>query len=122
MPIPFRAARAALPLFLSVAIACAFALAPVGRAQTIDPIVLYAGDVDVQAGAIARATSSTGAGGYKMTSADAGWESLSSPSSQPVHYFEIPFDATGKKWVRFAAWDVAGNGAMVQPVRVGPAH
>ncbi len=30
--------------------------------------------------------------------------------------FEIPFDATGKKWVRFAAWDVATNGAMVQPV------
>ena len=32
--------------------------------------------------------------------------------------FEIPFDATGKKWVRFAAWDTAGNGAMVQPVRL----
>ncbi len=29
--------------------------------------------------------------------------------------FEIPFDAKGKKWVRFAAWDVAANGAMVQP-------
>jgi hypothetical protein len=32
--------------------------------------------------------------------------------------FEIPFDATGKKWVRFAAWDTAGNGAMVQPVKL----
>ncbi|MBI2186866.1 MAG: hypothetical protein HYU37_07035 [Acidobacteria bacterium] len=32
--------------------------------------------------------------------------------------FEIPFDATGKKWVRFAAWDTAGNGAMAQPVRL----
>ena len=30
--------------------------------------------------------------------------------------FEIPFDATGKKWVRFAAWDVATNGALVQPI------
>ena len=30
--------------------------------------------------------------------------------------FEIPFNATGKKWVRFAAWDVATNGAMIQPV------
>ena len=30
--------------------------------------------------------------------------------------FEIPFDSTGKKWVRFAAWDVATNGALVQPV------
>ena len=28
----------------------------------------------------------------------------------------IPFDATGKKWVRFAVWDSAGNGALTQPV------
>jgi hypothetical protein len=27
----------------------------------------------------------------------------------------LPFDATGKKWVRFAIWDVAGNGAFTQP-------
>ena len=27
----------------------------------------------------------------------------------------IPFDATGKKWVRFSMWDVAGNGAFSQP-------
>jgi hypothetical protein len=32
--------------------------------------------------------------------------------------FRIPFDATGQAWVRFAAWDVAGNGAMTMPVRV----
>jgi hypothetical protein len=30
--------------------------------------------------------------------------------------FKIPFDATGKKWVRFAVWDSAGNGAWLQPV------
>jgi hypothetical protein len=30
--------------------------------------------------------------------------------------FEIPFDATGQKWVRFAAWDSAGNGAILQPI------
>jgi len=30
--------------------------------------------------------------------------------------FNIPFDATGKKWVRFAVWDSAGNGAWVQPI------
>ncbi len=34
------------------------------------------------------------------------------------HRFEIPFDAAGKKWVRFAAWDSAGNGALVQPARI----
>jgi hypothetical protein len=35
-----------------------------------------------------------------------------------AHHFSIPFDAAGKKWVRFAAWDVAGNGAFVQPRRI----
>ena len=36
------------------------------------------------------------------------------------HHFEIPFDTTGKKWVRFAAWDSAGNGALVQPAKLSP--
>jgi hypothetical protein len=30
--------------------------------------------------------------------------------------FSIPFDATGKAWVRLAVWDSAGNGAFVQPI------
>ena len=34
------------------------------------------------------------------------------------HRFEIPFDATGKKWVRFTAWDVAGNGVLSQPMKL----
>ena len=33
-----------------------------------------------------------------------------------TQHFSIPFDATGKAWVRFAVWDTAGNGAFVQPV------
>ncbi|HEY3742709.1 MAG TPA: hypothetical protein VGL53_22840 [Bryobacteraceae bacterium] len=32
--------------------------------------------------------------------------------------FRIPFDPAGKKWVRFAVWDSAGNGAFVQPVQL----
>jgi hypothetical protein len=32
--------------------------------------------------------------------------------------FNIPFNAAGKKWVRFAAYDSAGNGALVQPVHL----
>jgi hypothetical protein len=36
-----------------------------------------------------------------------------------THTFTIPFDATGQAWVRFAAWDTAGNGAMTMPVRLG---
>jgi hypothetical protein len=31
-------------------------------------------------------------------------------------HFKIPFDATNRKWVRFAVWDSAVNGAFVQPV------
>lgn len=33
--------------------------------------------------------------------------------------FVIPFDGAGQAWVRFAAWDSAGNGAMTMPVRLG---
>jgi hypothetical protein len=32
--------------------------------------------------------------------------------------FTIPFDGTGQQWVRFAAWDSAGNGALTMPVRL----
>jgi hypothetical protein len=32
--------------------------------------------------------------------------------------FTVPFDATGQAWVRFAAWDSAGNGAMTTPIRL----
>ena len=30
--------------------------------------------------------------------------------------FNLPFDATHKKWIRFAVWDSAGNGAWLQPI------
>jgi hypothetical protein len=35
-------------------------------------------------------------------------------------HFALPFDASGKAWVRFAVWDSAGNGAFVQPVWLSP--
>ena len=34
------------------------------------------------------------------------------------HHFEIPFDAKGQKWVRFAAWDSAYEGAILEPQRL----
>ena len=34
------------------------------------------------------------------------------------HRFVIPFNPAGKKWMRFAAWDSAGNGALTQPVHL----
>ena len=42
--------------------------------------------------------------------------SLSDKAPFASQKFRIPFDATGKKWVRFAVWDSAGNGAFTQPV------
>ena len=38
------------------------------------------------------------------------------------HKFQIPFNADGKKWVRFAVWDSAGEGAFVQPVKLVPVN
>jgi hypothetical protein len=32
------------------------------------------------------------------------------------HRFSVPLEPEGKRWVRFAAWDSAGNGAFTQPV------
>ncbi len=32
--------------------------------------------------------------------------------------FNIPFETAGKKWVRFAVWDSAGNGAFTQPLHL----
>lgn len=44
--------------------------------------------------------------------------SLSAMAPFASHKFRIPFDATGKKWVRFAVWDSAGNGAFTQPTHL----
>ena len=32
--------------------------------------------------------------------------------------FELPFDPSGKKWIRLAVWDIAGNGALVNPMNL----
>ncbi len=47
-------------------------------------------------------------------------QTISLTDSTPfgTHAFRVPFDATGKKWVRFDVWDSAGNGAWLQPVTV----
>jgi hypothetical protein len=42
------------------------------------------------------------------------------PAMSKKHW-EIPFSASGKKWVRFAAWDSAGNGVMSQPIKLNAA-
>lgn len=35
-----------------------------------------------------------------------------------THEFRIPFDAAGKKWIRFSVWDTAGDGAWTQPLEL----
>lgn len=44
--------------------------------------------------------------------------SLTGQGAFAVTRHRLPFDAAGKKWVRFAAWDSAGNGAFTQPVHL----
>ncbi|MCU1263668.1 MAG: hypothetical protein JWO80_6553 [Bryobacterales bacterium] len=43
---------------------------------------------------------------------------LSDKAPFSAQKFRVPFDATGKKWVRFAVWDSAGNGAFTQPIHL----
>ena len=35
-----------------------------------------------------------------------------------THRFEIPLNAAGKKWIRFAVWDIAYEGAILEPQRL----
>ncbi len=44
--------------------------------------------------------------------------SLSDKAPFSSQKFRLAFDAAGKKWVRFAIWDSAGNGAFTQPVHL----
>ena len=37
-----------------------------------------------------------------------------------THQFKIPFDATGKKWVRLSVWDSTGSGAWNNPTEINP--
>jgi hypothetical protein len=82
-----------------------------------------------------------GTGGQRTITADVDWtfplnfvevvwsdgkkvdrQVISATDSGPfgTRHFAIPFNATGKAWVRFAVWDSAGNGAFVQPVWLSP--
>jgi hypothetical protein len=55
-------------------------------------------------------------GDGKTTGREIGSATALAPFS--THRYRLPFDATGKKWIRFAAWDSAGNGAFTQPVHL----
>ncbi len=52
------------------------------------------------------------------TNVDRKLVSLTDTTAFGTKTLRIPFDATGKKWVRLAVWDAAGDGAWLQPVAV----
>jgi hypothetical protein len=99
---------------------------------------LRAGNYFVSTGEVLlRKWSIEGSGGRRTFTADVGWTwppefvelvwgdgkttsrqvlSATDLAAFANHQYRIPFDAGGKKWIRFAAWDSAGNGAFTQPV------
>ena len=103
---------------------------------------LRAGDFFVTSGEVLLRNSSVEGSGAKRTySADAEWTfppefaelvwsdgtkvdrqliDLKDAAPFGSRKFRLPFDATGKKWVRFAIWDSAGNGALTQPTHLSP--
>ena len=111
-----------------------------GFDETWSPIVkaMRAGDFFVTSGEVLfRSFDLEGSGGQRTIVAELEWtfplefvdvvwgdgqktdRKIISVTGQPPfgsHRFRIPFDTTGKKWLRFAAWDSAGNGAFWQPV------
>jgi hypothetical protein len=85
----------------------ALALARSSVVASAGDVVLYSSDVSFMSGAWARLSSSTGAGGLKMTTMDAGWAALDQPLAAPANYFEARFDApagaTYQVWLRLRA-------------------
>ena len=66
-------------------------------------VVLYASDVSLMRGNWQRLASSTGAGGFKMTSEDRSAPALAVPLAAPTDYFEATFNApagTYRLWLR----------------------
>ena len=110
--------------------------------QDVSPVVkaLMRGDYFVTSGEVLIPSYTVrGSGGQRTVDADVEWtfpldfvevvwgdgvrtgSVMVSTTDQPPmgrRHFSIPFDAAGKKWVRFAAWDSAGNGALVQPIKL----
>jgi hypothetical protein len=106
------------------------------------PVVeaLRAGDYFITSGEVLlRSWSIEGSGAKRIYSAEAEWtfppefaelvwsdgkrvdrESIDLKEMAPFssRKFRLPFDAAGKKWVRFAIWDAAGNGAFTQPINL----
>lgn len=80
-------------------------------------IVMYASEASVVRGHWAAASTSSGAGGRVMASANQGFSSANAPQASPANYFEMTFDApaatTYRVWLRLrAASDSKWNDAV----------
>ena len=91
-------------LSFAATVALSLTIAP-PAAQSAD-VVLYPSDVSTIVGNWHRASSTSGAGGQKMTSLDRGW-STDVALASPADYFEVQFEAEAgvayRLWLRLRA-------------------
>jgi hypothetical protein len=91
------------PVVLFTALLLAVLLPFTLSSQSAD-VVLYSSNVSVIAGNWARLSSTTGAGGQKMTSIDRGFATPNVPLASPADYFEATFTASAgvpyRLWLR----------------------
>ena len=88
-----------------------------GSSTSARDVVLYPADISVIVGNWSRLTSTTGAGGFKMTSEDRGAQN-STPLAAPADYFEASFNAPAgdyKIWLRLRG---AGDSKLNESVWV----
>jgi hypothetical protein len=95
------------PLSACVLLLAYISLAPPSTSAQTAEIVLYSSDVTTIAGNWARLSSTTGAGGQKMSSVDRGGSAIDAPLASPVDYFETTFTAAAgvpyRLWLRMRA-------------------
>src|ERR671937_631939 len=90
------------------AVALLVVIGAVGRAYAgSGDIVLYTSDVSTVQGNWSKASSSAGAGGQTLSSADYGWSSTTNALASPTNYFEATFTAAAGTsyhvWLRLRA-------------------
>ena len=102
----FRSNYTKAYIFVLLLVAYGF-LSRTSLAAAPPDVVLYASDVTTIRGAWTRTSSTTGAGGQRMDSREAGWSSPSAPFAIPQNYFEATFSAEANTlyhvWLRLRA-------------------
>lgn len=91
----------------AASLAVASLLLTAGSRAASSDIVIHAGDITAIHGAWTLTSSTTGAGGRLLGTADAGWASTAVPLAAPAHYFDVTFEAPGNTayqvWLRLRA-------------------